>query len=126
MITSRPLTTDDLTMLQKALDQDTFKHAEVKNYTMDGAFSAVYEDERGPVGVIRFTKTLRFIAVLCDNEDKLRNAGVIIQALTDAEAQAKANGFTDIIFNTDSPALARFCVHRLGYTENKGEYIKYV
>src|ERR1019366_3987997 len=58
MITNRPLEEKDIPMLEKALDQDTFEHCEAKNYTMDHARSVVYEDEKGPVGVLRYTKTL--------------------------------------------------------------------
>lgn len=125
-ITSRPLELLDLDMLQRALDQDNYEHAEVKNYTMDKAASYVYEDEKGPIGVLRYTKTLRLVTVWCDNKDRVRNAASIIKAISDAVAKAKASGFTDIIFNTQSPLLAKFCCERLGFEENKGEYIKYV
>lgn len=126
MITSRPLELLDLDMLQRALDQDTFEHAEVKNFTMDGAYSEVYEDDAGPIAVLRYTKTLRLVGVWCDNKGGLRNARATVQAIKDAVSKAKASGFVDIIFSTQSPALAKFCTDRLGFVENKGEYIKYV
>jgi hypothetical protein len=125
-ITSRPLEQEDLGMLKRALDQDTYEHADAAQYTQDGAYSEVYEDEQGPIGVLRYTKTLRLLTVWCDNKDRVRNAASITQAITDAVAKAKASGFTDIIFNTQSPTLAKFCIDKLGFDESKGEYVKYV
>jgi hypothetical protein len=126
MITHRPLAQADLAMLEKALIQDEYPHAKVNDYIRDHTFSEVYEIDARPVAVMRYTKTLRVIGVLCDNKDKRRNAVVIIKALTDAIDNAKANGFTDVTFVTDSPALAKFCIDRLGFVERNGEYTKYV
>jgi len=116
-ITNRPLESKDLPMLKAALDQDTFEHCEAKNYTMDNSFSVVYEDEQGPIGVLRYTKTLRLVCVFCDNEDKQRNAVGAIQAVKDAIAQAKANGFVDVICETESESLKKFYVNHLGFKE---------
>lgn len=126
MVTSRPLEAADLDMLQKALDHDEYEHAGTADYTQNGAYSEVYEDEQGPIGVLRYTKTLRLVTVWCDNHDRVRNAASTIQAITDAVSKAKASGFTDIIFNTQSPTLAKFCVNQLGFEESKGEYVRYV
>jgi hypothetical protein len=125
-ITSRPLEHKDLDMLQRALDQDQYEHADKEAYTQNGAYSEVYEDEQGPIGVLRYTKTLRLLTVWCDNKDRIRNGASVIQAITDAVTKAKESGFTDIIFNTQSPTLAKFCVDKLGFEESKGEYVKYV
>jgi hypothetical protein len=117
MITNRPLEEKDIPMLEKALDQDTFEHCEAKNYTMDHAYSVVYEDEKGPVGVLRYTKTLRLVCVWCDNDDKRRNATGAVQAIIDAVQQAKANGFTDVVCETESESLKKFYVEKLGFKE---------
>lgn len=113
-------------MLQRALDQDEYEHLETKHYTMDGAYSEVYEDENGPIGVLRYTKTLRLVTAWCDNNDKKRNAASTARAISDAVGKAKANGFTEIIFHTESPTLAEFCVYKLGFSESKGEYVLHV
>ena len=126
MITHRALVQADLDMLGRALAQDEYPHAKLYDYIRDNTFSEVYEDEAGPIGVIRYTKTLRFIAVLCDNKDKRRNAAVVIKALSDAIAQAKANGYTEVTFTSDSPSLIKFCIDRCGFVERNGEYTKYV
>jgi hypothetical protein len=104
-------------MLKAALDQDTFEHCQPGEYLMQGAYSVVYEDEQGPIGVLRYTKTLRLVAVWCDNADKRRNAASAVQAVKDAVAQAKANGYTDVVCQTDCEPLKKFYVTQLGFKE---------
>src|ERR1039458_2579173 len=90
-ITSRPLELLDLPMLQRALNQDEYEHDNTKAYTKDAAFSKVYEDEDGPIGILRYTKTLRLVTVWCDNHDRKRNAASVIKAIADSVALAKEN-----------------------------------
>ena len=116
-LTNRPLEQKDLPMLKQALDQDTFEHCDPEQYTMDHAYSVVYEDGKGPIGVLRYTKTLRLVCVWCDNADKRRNAASAIQAVKDAVEQAKANGFTEILCETESESLKQFYVRKLGFRE---------
>ena len=125
-ITHRPLELLDLPMLQRALDQDEYEHCEVKDYTRDGAYSEVYEDDEGPIGVLRCTKTLRLVCTWCKNDDSRRNAAVTIEAIRVAVENAKTSGYTDIIFNTESPKLARFCTEVLGFEESQGQYVKQI
>jgi hypothetical protein len=125
MITDRPLTVDDKPMLQAALDQNTF-HPGGKAEWFYGKkkFSVVYVDEQGPIGVLRYTKTLRLVAVWCDNDDHSRNGAAIMQGMKDAVKAAQDDGFTEIIFQTNSPLLANFCTNMLGFEESPGEYRK--
>lgn len=115
-ITTRPLELLDIPLLQRALDQDQFEHATVPQYTMDGAFSEVYEDKDGPIGILRYTKTLRLVCVWCDNKDLKRNAVGAAKAVRDAITKAKTNGYTDIIFETESPTLQKF-MEAQGFTQ---------
>ena len=117
MVTSLPLEEKDIPRLKAALDQDTYEHCQPGEYLMQGAYSVVYEDEQGPIGVLRYTKTLRLVAVWCNNADKRRNAASAVQAVKDAVEQAKANGYTDIVCQTDSESLKRFYVTQLGFKE---------
>jgi len=127
---SRPLTVADLPMLQRALDQDQFEHLETKNFTMDSAYSIVYEDEQGPIGILRYTKEsycrLRLVTVWCNNQDRKRNAASVIQAIADTVRKCKTNGYKEIVFCTQSPSLARFCMDRLGFVAEKDEYVLHV
>ena len=126
MITSRPLEPTDFEMLKAALNHDQYDHDGPMDYIRDNTEADVYEDENGPIGILRYSKTLRLMTVWCDNQDRVRNGASVIQAIADAVRKAKAAGFTDIIFNTQSPTLAKFCIDKLGFEESKGEYVKYV
>lgn len=124
-MTSRPLEVKDIPMLKQALANDRFEHASSEYYTMDGAHSVVYENSGGPVGVLRYSKTLRLVAVFNDN-DNPSNARTVLKMVRDAVGKAKAAGFTEIIFNTQSETLANFCIQKLGFNESKGEYVRTV
>jgi hypothetical protein len=126
MVVSRPLTQDDIPILQSALDKSLHPNQKAEHYVGDNKYCEVYEDEIGPIGILRYTKTLRLCATWVNNEDRQRNAASIIQAIADATEKAKANGFTEVIFQSDSPAYAKFCIDKLGFVESHGEFIKYV
>lgn len=125
-ITNRPLELLDIPMLQRALDQDPYEHGETSDYTRDGTYSVVYEDDDGPIGVLRYTKTLRLFCTWCKNDDSRKNAAVTIQAIKDSVEKARSSGFTEIVFNTESPKLAKFCQEVLGFEESQGQYVKQI
>jgi len=89
----------------------------------------VYEDERGPIGVLRYTKEsdrLQLVTVWCANADRKRNAASVIVAIADTVRLARESGYKEIVFSTQSPSLARFCIDRLGFEEDKGEYVLHI
>lgn len=125
MITSRPLAKEDIPMLQQAIDDNTFhQDQKVEYYIGPDMFTKVYEDEAGPIGVLRYTKTLRLCTVWCNNRDRVRNGTATIKAIEDSVEMAKQSGYTEIIFKTNSPMLAKFCTTKLGFEESQGEYRK--
>lgn len=122
MITSRPLTIEDEALLQAALDQNEFHPDQRPEYYVGpNKFSKIYEDEVGPIGVLRYTKSLRLATVWCDNNDRERNAASIIQAISDSVALAKESGFLEIIFETNSDLLKHFCTNKLGFEQAEGD-----
>lgn len=128
-MTSRPLGVADLPMLQRALDQDEYEHLETKNFTKDSAYSVVYEDRLGPIGVLRYTREsdrLRLVTVWCDNSDASRNGKSVVIAIADTVRLAREGGYKEIVFKTDNPSLTRFCIDRLGFEEDKGEYVLHI
>ncbi len=129
-MTSRPLGVADLPMLQRALDQDEYEHLEVPDFTMDSAYSVVYEDEHGPIGILRYTKDsdgrLRLVTVWCENTDKQRNGKSIVVAIADTVQLARTSGYKAIVFETENLALAKFCIDKLGFKKNKGGYVLYI
>jgi hypothetical protein len=128
-MTSRPLNVSDLPMLQRALDQDEYEHLETQNFTMDSAYSVVYEDEAGPIGILRYTKEserLRLVTVWCKNTDKKRNAASVVIAIRDTIQLARTGGYKEIVFTTENPSLANFCVTNLGFKKDKDDYVLHV
>ena len=125
-MTSRPLEATDYQMLKAALDHDNFDHDSPQDYASEGTESQVYEDGNGPIAVFRYSMALRISAVWCNNLDTLRNAKSAIKFFNDALAKAKDHGFTSIVFNTQSPTLAKFCIDQFGFEERKGEYVRNV
>jgi hypothetical protein len=117
-------------MLQRALDQDEYEHLEVPDFTMDSAYSVVYEDDLGPIGILRYTREpnsrLRLVTVWCDNADASRNGKSVVVAIADTVRLARESGYKEIVFCTQSPSLAKFCIDRLGFKEDKGEYVLYI
>jgi hypothetical protein len=119
MVTSRPLIEEDLPMLQTALDNNKFHPGQkVDAFIAQNMYSEVYSDDQGPIGILRYTKSLRLVTCWLDNDDRERNAASVIQAISDAKEKAKANGFTEILFSTNSVKLKAFC-ETLGFKEDK-------
>lgn len=123
MITNRQLELTDLPALQVAMDANKY-HPDQKAETYAGPrmCTKVYEDEQGTIGFLQYTKVLRLRTTWLDNNDHQRNGPSVFQAVADAVELAKASGFTEIIFQTSNPALARFASDKLGFEESKGEY----
>lgn len=120
---NRPLEVTDLDMLQKAMDVNKFHPGQkAESYAGKHMQSFVYEDDTGPIGVLQCTKTLRLRTIWCNNDDHARNGPSVMQAIADSVKRAEASGFTEIIFQTDSPLLANFCTKKLGFEESRGEY----
>lgn len=85
-------------------------------YNQKGTKSVVVEDEVGAILVAKFTPCLRM-----DTDFSASSPERIKQAITDGlremEAQAKAQGFREIIFESSSPGLVAFC-KTLGYEKS--------
>jgi hypothetical protein len=126
-MTHRPLEVKDLPMLQEAMDNDTLRPGQsVSEYAGKHMESFVYEDDAGPVGVLRYTKALRLCTVWCDAEDRRRNGATLMSGIEEVVRLAESNGFTEIILQTDSPLMAKFCTDKLGFEESRGEYVRHV
>jgi len=126
-VEARPFVQEDAPMLEYACQNNRFDpDCQPSWYVAPGRYAEVYEHEGSPVGVISYSKSLRLRSIWCDVDDRETNAKSIIQAIEDAVQKARAAGFTEIIFQTDNPALAKFCTSKLGFEESRGEFIKYV
>ena len=58
-----------------------------------------------------------------DGTDNHRNARAIIFGILEAVSQARANGFTEIIIQTDHDKLATFLTDVMKMTKSGNEYL---
>jgi hypothetical protein len=135
MITTRAMTEQDIPALQVAIDRDTFHPGSwaVEDFIFDPSsederkrvpkICTVIEDSKGPITFVRFTKTLRVCCVWNDGTDNHRNARAIIFGIQSAVQQARENGFTEIIIQTDHDKLATFLTEVMKMTKSGNEYL---
>jgi hypothetical protein len=135
MITTRAMEERDQPALQAAIDRDTFHPGtwSVDDFIFEPESNyekkrvpkicTVIEDQHGPITFVRFTKTLRVCCVWNDGTDNHRNARAIIFGIREAVTQAQANGFTEIIIQTDHDKLATFLTEVMKMTKSGNEYL---
>lgn len=127
MVSLRPLDEKDLVPLQVALDVNLLHSGEkAALFVLPNVASEVVEDEQGPMGYMRFSKTLRVMFRWVDNEDRARNAKSLFGVFQHVVELAKNSGFTEIVFQTSNPKLAAFCQKNFGFVESAGEQVLYV
>jgi hypothetical protein len=111
MVTDRLMEEADESMLGLSLDADVHhKRTPVAFFKQDGSITKVYEDKQGPICFARVTKSLRLDIHFLDNGDERRNASVLFQGIKPLVENARANGFTEIVFTTNVEKLKDFCV----------------
>lgn len=115
----------DRDLLKQSLNKDEYH----KNTTVDffydpSSVCSVQEDEQGTVFFLRAAKELRLDIQYVSNADRERNAKAMLERLPSMVEQAKAAGFSALIFNTSSPLLKRFCIRKLGFVEVEGEDLR--
>ena len=128
-MTHRPLAKDDIPWLQAALDANEF-HSDQKteHYTGLGMYSVVYEDSKGPVGVIRYTKAwsptsdsaLRICGAWCDNSNHRRNALATLHSIRDTVELARTHGYTEILVDSTVERFRKF-MGNLGFKKADGD-----
>ncbi len=111
MVTDRLMTEQDELTLAYSLAADEHHFETPVSFFKDpGSVTKVYEDEQGPICFARVTKSLRLDIHFMSNDDNKRNASVLIQGIGPLVEQAKANGFSEIVFTTNVEKLKDFCV----------------
>ena len=128
MTTTRAMTAQDYPALQAAIDRNTIHPGEweVGDFIHSPEvpkMCTVIEDSQGPIVFVRFTKTLRVCCVWNDETDNHRNARAVIFGIHDAVKNARANGFTEIIIQTEHDKLATFLTDVLKMKKSGSEYL---
>lgn len=122
MITSRRLEEQDRKMLDESLAKDEYHKTTTSEFFYEaGTVANVYNLGDSPVLVLRACKSLRIDIQFLDNGDVRRNAAVLMGGFKTLVDMARANGFKELCFCSESPQLIEFCKKHFGYEEVKGE-----
>jgi hypothetical protein len=125
MITDRFMEESDLALLELSLSRDEHHEGTTPEFfTEPGTLSKVYEDERGPILFVKGTPVLRLDIQYVSNEDFERNKEAMLEGFPPLAAKAKANGYKEIIFESNVRALRIFCQRHFGFKESAGELRK--
>lgn len=88
------------------------------DYWTDGN-TLVYSDDRGPVAALRTTSAVR-VDIQFFSDSRIRNARAVFEGFgTYIEVLAK-RGIEEVIFNSDSKEMARFCMKRFRFRYRGG------
>jgi hypothetical protein len=122
MITDRLMEDADLPLLELSLSQDEHhKTTTPEFFQTPGTITKVYEDSHGPVLFARASVALRLDIQYVSNEDVERNKAVMLDGFPKLVAKAKENGYSEIIFNSQSRALRLFVRRYFKFEESAGE-----
>lgn len=120
----RPIYTEDLPILQKAIDDDKFHPGQWKLSDFEG-FSEVFEDTYGPVVFVVYGLEdggrLRISTMWVTPDEAYRNARAIVFLVNAAAQRARDAGFRELIFTTTHEPLARFCVRIMKFVSIGGD-----
>jgi hypothetical protein len=123
----RLLNESDRKILDESIQKDSYhRETTTPDFFYDRrSFCDVYEDENKPVMFVRASKTLRLDIQFCDNGDKLKNMAALheLESITE---RAKAAGFTELVFCSDSPLLRAYCIKHFKFNEVQGELRRYL
>jgi hypothetical protein len=127
MITDRFFEGSDLPLLELSLARDEHhKGTPTEFFIQPGTVTKVYEDGEGPILFVRGAKALRLDIQYVSNDDHERNKAAMLAGFDGLAQKAKQNGFSEIIFNSNSRALKIFCKRNFGFQESDGELRKYL
>lgn len=127
MVEDRLIEPGDITLLEVALAKDEdHKETEPAFFYQPGTVCKVYSDEFGPILFARGSAVLRLDLQYVDNKDVKRNMKAMLDGFDALAKKARENGFGEIIFNSNSPMMRRFCTKRFGFVESGNELRKFL
>lgn len=125
MVTDRFIEAGDMPALALSLAKDEHhKGTEPEFFTQIGTVCKVYSDEQGPICFVRGTKALRLDIQYADNDDVKRNMKAMLEGFDKLAEKAKENGFTEVVFTTNSNVLKRFCEKYFGFEAVSGHELR--
>ena len=127
MLSVRRVEESDRPLLLAAAEADPFhKAAGLTGEHWMGPSAIMYEDELGPVVALKSRSVMR-VDIQFITQDRLRNAERLVEGFVQYIRVLMNRGVTEIIFNTESPAVATFFQKRFHFREvSKGTYSLYL
>lgn len=127
MITERLIGPEDYDDLSWSIAGDPYHANTDPDFFYEfGSMCKVHEDERGPIFYVRGTKALRLDIQFANNNDWRRNVKGLTEGFLPLVERARENGFTELIFNSTSDLLRKFCIKRFGFVESDGELRRFI
>jgi hypothetical protein len=123
----RFITPEDYLTIDFSLKRDQY-HTGMKPdfFFTPGSFCKVFEDDDGPIMFVRGVKALRIDIQFVDNRDFERNKAALAKENFDSFADnCRGAGFKELIFNTTSPLLKRYCKTVLGFNVVEGDELRF-
>lgn len=127
MIYERWLEESDRRIINESLETDEYHKDTSTDFFYDkSAVCKVYEDENGPIMYVKGTKAIRLDIQFVSNNDFRRNRKALLDGFDRFVENAKAAGFSELIFCSNSPLLKDFCKKNFGFKESSGEMRKFI
>jgi len=118
MVTSRRVEEKDRASIIAALANDRFHQGATSDaFYKEGTISNLYEDDFGPIFVVRASRSLRIDMMFFSNEDHKRNKAAMLAGFQKLLDGAKAGGFNEIVCSTNSIKLLAFAKKVFGFEE---------
>ena len=126
----RPLREEDKSLLEDCISRDDWhKETTAVEFFFDKrAISTVYQfdgESSAPIMFVKGSPVLRLDIQFCFNDDKQGNA-MALQKLSEVVETARTSGYTEIVFNTESPLLKAYCMKHFDFIELNGELRRYL
>jgi hypothetical protein len=114
MITSRRISEEDRAGIEQALARDFFHPGTQSSVFFEpGTVTNIYEEDHQPVLLVKVYKCLHLDLMCYDNADTVRNRAVLQAGWIRLIADAKANGFKEIVTSVNGPALLKFLTKKV-------------
>jgi hypothetical protein len=127
VITVRPLVEEDRQSLNNSIINDLYHRDSMNDdfFYDRRAISTVYEKDNKPIMFVKGSTVLRLDIQFCNNSNHRNNAAALNE-LSKIIETAKSSGFSELVFNTDSPLLKAFCCKHFGFVELNNELRRYL
>ena len=119
MLSVRTVTTEDRELLNAAAEADPYHKAAglTGEYWLEDTKNTLfYEDADGPVVALKTTNVAR-VDVQFLTQDRARNARALEEGFWTYVRVLQSRNVKELIFNTESPAVAKFFSKRFGFRE---------